>query len=166
MRKKPPVRPKKSSKRTKNARNHPLFAPPEKMQENASKRLLSELEADFKQEKVMKTPVKTRNYTSQIIADILGVSKSLVHKVRYGDRDNDKVLDTVLEYNDRHNRIVEDLTKREQLYKLAEATGGIEHAQGFEAFCDDMRERLEKVIDNLYEQIKREIIDQWDDNEN
>jgi hypothetical protein len=53
--------------------------------------------------------VKLRDDTARIVADIHGVSTSLVQKVRSGERENDEIMNTLVEYQTGKTALIKHL---------------------------------------------------------
>jgi len=54
---------------------------------------------------------KLRDDTVRIVAQIHGVSTSYVHRVRIGERENDEIMETLIEYQIGKNNLIKHLEK-------------------------------------------------------
>lgn len=52
---------------------------------------------------------KKRDHTSRIVADITGYSVDMVNRVRQGDRNNEEIMATLVDYSLGHNKLIRHL---------------------------------------------------------
>lgn len=52
---------------------------------------------------------KKRDHTARVVADITGYSVDMVNRVRNGDRENDDIMATLVDYQQMHNKLVNHL---------------------------------------------------------
>lgn len=154
MRKIPPYKPKKAPKRTKNNRIAPLIDRVEKEQKDAKSGLLSGQEP----ENNGKTIKKRRDYSTKIIAKIHGVSESLVRKVKSGDRNNEDVLDTTIEYKQGEQMLISNLRKKKNLYQLADSVGRREDMYDFEEFCELILQEYQNALDKMIRDMEESLL--------
>lgn len=64
---------------------------------------------------------KERDDIARIVADIHGVSVSYVQKIRAGERENDAIMETLVEYRQGKKALIEQLYEKTKLIKHIES---------------------------------------------
>lgn len=90
-------------------RKHPLFDSDEGCAPDSLSGYLSPLKPHFDPIYDEGNPQRLRDNTCRVIAHIHGVTPSYVRKIRNGDRKNDAIMDTLIEYEQEHSLLIEKL---------------------------------------------------------
>lgn len=72
------------------------------------------------------TRVKRGDDIARIVADIHGVSVSYVQKIRAGERENDDIMETLVEYTQGKKALIRKLYEKNKLIKHIESLIPIE----------------------------------------
>lgn len=89
--------------------------------------------------------IQRRDDSVRVAAEIVGVSESLVRKAQSGERNNDEVLDTLIEYKKAKEKVIEKLKERQDLYREAAKSGRLQEAYKLEEEIDALQAEFDTV---------------------
>lgn len=96
----------------------------------------------------------SRDENARVVADIVGKSKSLVQKVKRGDRDNDEVMAALIDYTKEKEKLIQRIKDIQEVYRVAAKTGRFQDAFDLEEKIDHLQEQFEELrkqmLDSFY----------------
>jgi vacuolar-type H+-ATPase subunit I/STV1 len=98
------------------------------------------------------TTAQNRSDSARVVAEIVGVSPSLVHKVRSGDRNNDEVIAALIDYKKEKEKLIARIKQIQEIYREAARSGRYEDAYAVEEQIDQLQARFEQMRNQLIDE--------------
>jgi CTP-dependent riboflavin kinase len=95
---------------------------------------------------------RTVDDSTRVAADIVGVSVSLVQKVKQGVRNNDEVVAALVDYSQEKKRVIEKIKQIQEVYREAAKSGRYQDAYLLEEQIDALQAQFEEIKNRLVEE--------------